>query len=791
MGEGGKDLKKIMSWRALVSISPLKIALILMMFFLGFQWRHYSNDKRSQKLDWVGILESNLIDIRFKLRGARPVSGQVGILAIDEQSVAKFGRWPFPRSVYEPALNNLKKAGVQVIGWDSVFSEPERTYLDESIDDLQVALGKAIQPKGFDTESFGDSVSSMINASKGDLSFGRAQKNFGKIVHGYFYFETIEGLSYNWMHHFNRLAGASAIDFVSFDGDRKLKDFPEILVRGALTNTPEIAPNGSQMGFFNNSADSDGIVRRATLLKGLLPTGEKGETTGDPILVPSLSLAVASQYLNREVMVKFDNLYGVKSIELMDPSGESDAISIPQTIEGVGRTLINHYGPEGTFPHISLASAYEGKFSSKVPKILLVGAVGTGMNDIRASPFSETFNGVEHHAALLENVLSENFLRRSINAPLIEYAILIVSGLFFAFLLTNASMATSALVLVGVSILYFFVDRYFVFGKGYWIYMGGFYLQSYSIFLSVTLFKYFTEEKEKKKIKNAFQHYLNPSVINELMENPDSLKLGGQKKELTVFFSDVRGFTTISESLSPEALSGLLNEYFTPMTDIVLASGGLLDKYIGDAMMAVWGAPIPLEDHPDRALLASLQMLDVLDGLREGWKARGLPMIDIGCGVNTGQMVVGNMGSNQRFDYTVLGDSVNLGSRLEAVTKNYGVKIICSEMTAVRLKNPGQFVLRELDSIQVKGKNDAVGIFECMRIPKGQMPLMQDIAGQFKEALDFYRKQEWDQASVKLNQILRLRPDDGPSLEFLNRIEYLQAHLPGNDWNGVWVMKTK
>jgi adenylate cyclase len=317
------------------------------------------------------------------------------------------------------------------------------------------------------------------------------------------------------------------------------------------------------------------------------------------------------------------------------------------------------------------------------------------------------------------------------------------------------------------------------------------YVQNFALFFAVTLLKYFTEEREKKKIKNAFQHYLNPAVINDLMENPGALKLGGEKKELTVFFSDVRGFTTISETLSPEALSALLNEYFTPMTNIILESGGLLDKYIGDAIMAVWGAPLPCDDHADRALEGSLRMLDALDVLREGWRARGLPLIDIGCGVNTGHMVVGNMGSDQRFDYTVLGDSVNLGARLEGVTKQYGVRLICSEFAVKKLKRPQQFVLRELDSIQVKGKTEPVLIYECMRVLNGQRQICQDIAGLFAQALGHYRKQDWTSAEAIFAKILQLRPDDGPTREFLERCTYLQEHTPGETWDGTWVMKTK
>jgi adenylate cyclase len=765
-----------------------------MFICIGGLVRHYQQPKkRSAGMDWVGTLERIAVDARFKSRGARPVSGDVGVLAIDEESVAKFGRWPFQRSIYERALANLKKAGVQIIGFDVIFSEPERPYLDESIEDIQDALSASIKPSGFDTDVFGEAVNTMLESSKGDLSFSKGLKDFGKIIHGYFFFEanTTDGLKYDWVSHFNRLKNGSEIDLVSYPKNKALKDYPEMMIQGALTNTPVIAEKGSRMGFFNNTPDPDGIVRSSVLLKGLVPIGPDGKEAGEPILLPTLALVTAASYLNREIMVKFDDL-GVSSVQLMDPNGEADPLNIPLNQDGLGSIHINHYGPGMTFPHISLADAYDGKLPKKgIPKLLLVGAVGTGLADIRPSPFSELFNGVEHHTAVLENILSTNFLQRPISAFFIEMGVMLFSGLFFAFVLQRVSAVASAMLLVTFSVGLFYVDKYFFFAKGQWIYIGMIYLQSFSLFFSVTLFKYFTEEKEKKKIKNAFQHYLNPAVINELMDNPDSLKLGGEKKELTVFFSDVRGFTTISETLSPEALTGLLNEYFTPMTNIILESGGLLDKYIGDAVMAVWGAPINLPDPADRALQSSLKMLDALDVLRVQWQERGLPLIDIGCGINTGPMVVGNMGSNQRFDYTVLGDAVNLGARLEGVTKQYGVKVICSEFTLRSLKNPSQFVFRDLDSIQVKGKNEPVQIYEVMRIERGNFQLAQDIAGLFAQGREAYKRQAWADAEKIFAKILSIRPGDGPAEEYMERCRYLREHAPGDAWNGVWVMKTK
>jgi adenylate cyclase len=780
--------EKIKSFEVHVWLSPLKLSVMIVFIFMTVLFKHQTRRvSQSGGLDLIGVLERALYDMRFRIRGEKVTSGLVGILAIDEKSIAKFGRWPFPRSVYEPALRNLKRAGVQWIAFDTIYSEPERPYLDESVEGLQKALGLALKSGEFDENKFSEKFNELLEESQGDASFSKGILNFQNIVQGFFYNENDFDLpNYDWVSHYERLK-SSSIDFLSFEPGKSLGNYKELIMPGGLTNTHSIAGKSPVMGFFNNQSDTDGIVRQATLVRGILPPGNQ---ILEPILVPSLSLQVSTKYLGRELLVKFDSI-GVSQVLLMDPTGATLPIEIPLSAGGEGRMKLNHYGKSGSFPMISLADAYENIFPKHLPKILLAGSVTTGIADLRPSPFGENFNGVEHHAAAVENIITKSFLKRPEWAFFLEMGVLLFSGLGFALVLNKGSALTSIIVTFVFYLLSFFIDKYFLWGKGYWFYLGTIYLQNFVLFFCITLTRYFGEEKEKRKVKHAFQHYLNPMVINQLMEKPEQLKLGGDKKELTVFFSDVRGFTTLSETLTPESLTLLLNQYFTPMTEIILETGGLLDKYIGDAIMAVWGAPLPLEDHPDRALFASLKMLDALDTLREQWRQKGLPLIDIGCGINTGQMVVGNMGSNQRFDYTVLGDSVNLGSRLEGITKEYGVKIICSEYTKIKLKSPQNFMLRELDDIKVKGKNTPVKIFEVLRPVPNRAGDQKEMIELFCEGLRLYRAQEWVKAQQMFISVLKLFPSDAPSQEFLERCEYLRQNIPSSDWDGVWVMKTK
>lgn len=767
--------------------SSFKIGLLITFTSIFLLIRHYRLPKNS--IDIVGQVEKELYDIRFKLRGPKKMSGIVGALAADDKSIEKFGRWPFPRGIYEKIFENLKKAGVKWIGFDVFFTEPSHRLLEESISDLK----DIITLNNSNYSLIEKKLITLSSTTPGDISLGRSIDIFGNIVQGFFYLENrnqVISSDYDWTNSFNHLKN-SVIDFTDFPNGFSLKNYPDIISSGVMTNTDIIAGKSKFMGFANNQSDQDGLIRKATLVKTIDPIDKNGTKISNPILVPSLALSLAANYLESGIIVHFDTS-GIDSIELYPSDSKKKQIKIPVYFDGLGKLLINHYGEFSQIPQISLIDAYNNKLPNNIPKILVYGGTATGTNDKRPSPFDENFDGVGHHIAIIENILTQNFMQRPISAPLIEVTVFLIFGILFSFVLKYMSALKSSVFIVSILIAFYLIDDKFLFGKGNWYYSGVFYLQSIAIYFGITIFKYFTEEREKKKVKGAFQHYLNPAVINQLMEHPERLKLGGEKKYMTVFFSDVRGFTTISESLSPEKLTALLNEYFTPMTKIILDSNGLLDKYIGDAIMAVWGAPIPIDNHADRALLSSLKMLDELEILQHKWKSEGLPFLDIGIGLNTGDMVVGNMGSNQRFDYTVLGDSVNLGARLEGINKNYGTRIICSEFTKQSLKQPEKFILRELDNIQVKGKNEPVRIYEVMRFQEHEREKINKLVSLFEEGLNLYRKQKWDQAVQKFKKAIEIKDgDDPPSKEFIERCHYLKEKGLEKTWNGVWVFKTK
>jgi len=308
------------------------------------------------------------------------------------------------------------------------------------------------------------------------------------------------------------------------------------------------------------------------------------------------------------------------------------------------------------------------------------------------------------------------------------------------------------------------------------------------IYLGITVYRYITEEREKKKIRGAFQYYLTASVINEMLKDPSKLKLGGDKKDLTVLFSDIRGFTTISEKLTPEALVHLLNEYLTEMTNLVFKYDGLLDKYMGDAIMAVFGAPLDQPDHAVRACRTALDMMEELKKLQKKWADEGRPVFDIGIGINSGDMVVGNMGSDMRFDYTVMGDSVNLGSRLEGINKEYGTNIVISEYTYAAIRDA--LLCRELDSVRVKGKKLPVKIYELLGEKKDSAN-WEKYVSLFEKGLSKYKQGLWDEAIAAFRKVIEVRQDDAPAKLYIDRCEELKKNPPEGPWDGVFTMTRK
>lgn len=459
-------------------------------------------------------------------------------------------------------------------------------------------------------------------------------------------------------------------------------------------------------------------------------------------LYPSISLLLACHYfgidVTRDVEVKLGEYVLLKNIPekkvQWDPLSEEKAdimtkpnpqreIRIP--IDEEGLMYINFIGGAFSFPSEPLHeivraeeenpgtySQKQNPFVFKDKMLLTAMYYATGVaRDIHPGPFG-LVAGIEHHANALNTILQQDFMYHA--PPWLDYLILLFVGLLVGFLVPRYNTISVLLYIALFSVL-FVIEVFLVFNVLNYVHTFFVpFIEMTLTLITIVAYKSFTEEEKVKYIKNTFSKFVSKEVVNELLANPDLLKLGGEKKEITVFFSDVRGFTTISESLSPENLVTLLNDYLSVMTDIIIEYRGTIDKYMGDAIMAFWGAPIPEKDHAYLACLAALKQVKELAKLQEKWREQNWPKLDIGAGLNTGEAVVGNMGSSRRMDYTVMGDTVNLASRLEGANKTYYTHIIISESTYEKVKD--RVVVRELDYIRVKGKLKPVTIYELLDI---------------------------------------------------------------------------
>lgn len=590
---------------------------------------------------------------------------------------------------------------------------------------------------------------------------------------------------------------------------------PDIL-GGFVPPNDDFAEAGSNFGYFSVAPDSDGVIRRVPLV---LQYKDQ--------LFPSLSLASVSLLLEAGIVPMSSRIYphGLESISFsvspdvvtklcrwrdkkqlhkvddcvqnFGSSKMGDGYIVNYPTDRGGALLVNFYGPQKTtFPRLSfgdILTRQQKALAQVKDKIVIVGATAMATHDQRITPFSDFSPGVEVHAAAMQNMIDGSYLQRPTWMVPIEIIGMILVGLLLGLLLKRLSIPLGVLATLALVAGFLLINNYILFRHGYWVYSVLPVGQIFLTWAGLTVFGYLTEGREKKRITQQFGTYVSPDYVKELLANPDVIGLAGQERELTVLFSDIRGFTTMSEKMAPEDLTGFLNEYLTPMTHCLQRHNGTLDKYMGDAIMAFFGAPKWFEDHPVQACLTALEMMADLREMRKKWHAEGKPEIDIGIGLNSGKMRVGNMGSEAMRNYTVLGDNVNLGSRLEGINKQYLTNIIASETTFAAAKH---IVFgRELDSVAVKGKKEPVRIYEVMG--KGTAQAWQaELIETFEQGLKAYRAMDWGAAIAHFQACMRIKKQatgesDQTSHIYLERVATLKQNPPPADWDGVWKMTTK
>jgi len=708
---------------------------------------------------YVDEVENLLYDTRVRLSAPRGIDDRIVIVAIDEASLERLGHWPFTREKLAKMVEQLFAYGVTVVGFDVLFAER-----DESADvDLLRAMAS-----GPEDQAFIERLNELEPELDRDRIFADSLIN-GPTILGY-YFTSSEISAFE----------TGQLPLAAFDLHESMME-SIFLPRGDgfTSNLPELMDNAYGAGFINNPLiDPDGVVRRAPLLQEYKFS-----------VYESLGLAVAAIFFNDITLPIF-----VDSSRWMGDYPPLEGLELaghPLRIDPQGGVLVPYRGPAGSFPYVSLKDVIDGTLED--PEILkdaivLVGATAPGLEDLRSTPFGSIYPGVEIHANVVAGILDGNFRWQPAYTAAAETLTIAALGLLTALLLPLLKPV--------VSTLFFLVMMFIALAINYYLWQVELHVLPLAmtmytltgVYVINMVFGYLFESRSRHMMDGLFGQYVPPDLVKEMSRDPHNYSLESRKLELSVLFSDIRGFTSISEGLDAEELSELMNHYLTPMTRIVHETQGTIDKYIGDAVMAFWGAPVRDAEHASKAVKAGLAMQAALVHLNEEFEERGWPHIAIGVGINTGPMSVGNMGSTFRKAYTVLGDAVNLGSRLEGITKIYGVGFIVAESTAEKAH---EYLYRELDRVRVKGKDEPVTILEPLGRRDELTQEQKSKAEDFRQAVLMYRQQDWDGAQEALEELLNDEPGYLLYELYLERITIFRESPPGEYWDGVFTHKTK
>ena len=687
-------------------------------------------------------------DARVQLTMPGDIDPRVIIVDVDEKSLAVQGHWPWSRDKLALLLHNLfEQYRIRVLGLDFVFPEADR------------APGLALL----------DELGNVPGAEQKLTKLRRDLDTDGKFAEALAKYPVIMGYVFDPVHDQHKGVLAAPMLDAKAAADSRISF---LQARGYFANIERLQSRAIGGGFFDNPAlDGDGVFRRVPLMQSYGGT-----------VYPSLAFAVTRLALgNPPVDFIFDppdargSLYleAVRLGPLRVPVDEDVAMLVP------------YRGPQRSFPYVSASDVINGVADPAVLKpgsIALLGTSASALFDLRVTPFSKAYVGVEIHANLISGMLDGRVKQRPSYYIGMELLMLMIISIVLALWFPRLSpLAGAALVLTLLAAV-------FAIALAGWEHenlitpMGVPLLFTVSLFLAQMLYGFFVESRSLRSLTRQFGEYVPPEIVAEMADNPERVSMEGEARDMTVLFSDVRGFTSISEKLEAKELSVLMNEFLTPLTKVIHKHRGTIDKYMGDAVMAFWGAPLPDQERASNALEAGFEMLQAVRDLDAPFAERGWPPINIGVGLNSGTMRVGNMGSEFRRAYTVMGDAVNLGSRLESLTKEYGVGMICSDHT--RKAAPAGWAFRELDAVRVKGKNEPVAIFEPLGPAAEVPPEYQEELQRHAAALHAYRAQNWDEAEAAFTALAQ----SGKKIYqlFLDRIAGFREQPPEENWDGAW-----
>ncbi len=665
---------------------------------------------------------------------------KVFILDIDEKSLSEMGQWPWPRTFVAELVEKAFKQGTKVMAFDMVFAEVDRTSPDQAMEYWNL---------DYNTQE------SLKNLKNHDKHFAELLKEY-PVVGGIVFTQDAQGKS-------PLLKNKSSVNQIGALATEWLPNYEHV-----VTNIPTIQDSFSSFGSFGYVPSSDNIIRKINTFSSYQNQ-----------LYPSLVVETLRLFQGDKtpLFIKTDKQTGVSSVKVgkyVLPTDEHGQFWV-------------RYRSYHRLNYISATDLYHNRLPKGMldDAILLVGTSALGLLDMRATPVNPVTPGVDVHAQMLETIFTGTNLNRPSFANTVEIFYILIAGLFLIkyisrFKATFAFLGALWLIAltIGTSII-LYISYGYLFDIMYPI------VTITLSFIVQNTIRFAREERERRSVRHAFQHYLAPEVIQTLSKAPEKLSLGGENKELTLMFTDIRSFTTISEHLSPKQLTDYLNHYLTPMTEIVQHTKGTIDKYIGDAIMAFWNAPMDVQEHAKQACKAAVKMLQELSDLNKYFVAHNLPEMKIGIGIHTDIVSVGNMGSKQRFNYTVIGDGVNLASRLEGLSKFYGVDIVVSGSVKNQVPE-GHFV--PLDLVAVKGKQKPVDVYELIwlgdGIPENKVEELLNISA----AIDAFRAQDWTTAKRCLDKVLEHRKLVDI---YRQRIKEFEDNPPEKDWDGVFYATDK
>ncbi len=704
---------------------------------------------------YLNILEYKLYDAFFQKIYSKKTTGKVAIVDIDEYSLEKFGQWPWPRYRVALLLQKINMAGALAVGLDILFAEPDGT----SPVVLQRSFSKDLH---IDVQFSGIPEGLLDN----DQLFATVLQK-GPYVLGYSF-----AFAKNDLKAVAMLPPALNALEIKDPGARQAYNYL-FEAENLIPPLPVLLQNITQSGFMNTITDKDGVLRRTPLFIAY-----------EQKLYPHLSIATLLSALKDKIP---DPVIKVTR-------GGIESIKIGNTIiplQPNGALLLNYRGPGNTFPYISAGKILEDQVSKNQlqGKIIFLGTSAAGLKDIRVSPLDQVYPGVEVHATVVDNILSNDFIHRPDWTPGLELVTILLWGLITTILIgsANAFLTLPVTFILAVSAMYgslWTFDRLNIWVSPFFPMVV--LILNFSI---LNMQKFWVAEKKKKFFRGAFSKYVSKAVVDQLAENPEKLTLEGEEKNISILFSDIRGFTTLSERLSPSQVTLLLHDYFTPVTRIIINNFGTHDKFIGDAVMCFWNAPVDVADHERFAIKAALEMLDALPGLNKGFEEKFGIQLAVGIGLHSGRCMVGNMGSNDIFDYTIIGDDVNLASRLEGLTKFYGVQLIVSEN--MLNDRPDDIFVQELDLVRVKGKDKPVRIYAVYSMLDDNRDQRREEINAYNKGLKLYRKKFFVEGERYFSELAVKYTGQKLYSIYQERCAAFVKNPPGEKWDGIFTHTSK